>query len=103
MRRCRVLVRYEVVVERRQAGASKGSVSPPKTIVIETRWPRPAGHTFETFTASCPAGPTTPPSIVIPWSLGQRWDNTAMHAPQPMSPRARLQDLLAIPESQRTD
>ena len=26
-----------------------------------------------------------------------------MHAPQPMSPRARLQELLAIPESQRTD
>ena len=26
-----------------------------------------------------------------------------MHAPQPISPRARLQELLAIPESQRTD
>ena len=26
-----------------------------------------------------------------------------MHAPQPMSPRARLQELLAISESQRTD
>jgi hypothetical protein len=26
-----------------------------------------------------------------------------MNAPQPMSPRARLQELLAIPESQRTD
>jgi len=26
-----------------------------------------------------------------------------MHAPQPMSPRGRLQELLAIPESQRTD
>ena len=26
-----------------------------------------------------------------------------MHAPQPMSSRARLQELLAIPESQRTD
>ena len=26
-----------------------------------------------------------------------------MNAPQPISPRARLQELLAIPESQRTD
>jgi hypothetical protein len=26
-----------------------------------------------------------------------------MNAPQPMSPRARLQELLAIPESRRTD
>ena len=26
-----------------------------------------------------------------------------MHAPQPISPRGRLQELLAIPESQRTD
>ena len=26
-----------------------------------------------------------------------------MNAPQPMSPRARLQELLAIPESKRTD
>jgi hypothetical protein len=26
-----------------------------------------------------------------------------MHEPQPMSPRARLQELLAIPESKRTD
>ena len=26
-----------------------------------------------------------------------------MHAPQPISPRARLQELLAVPESQRTD
>jgi hypothetical protein len=32
------------------------------------------------------------------------WDNTAMNAPQPtMSPRARLQELLAIPERERTD
>jgi hypothetical protein len=27
----------------------------------------------------------------------------AMNAPQPMSPRARLHELLAIPESRRTD
>ena len=33
----------------------------------------------------------------------ERWDNAAMNEPQPMSPRARLQELLAIPESQRTD
>jgi len=26
-----------------------------------------------------------------------------MHAPEPMPPRARLEELLAIPESQRTD
>jgi hypothetical protein len=42
------------------------------------------------------------------WALAgdapaERWDNTAMNAPQPMSPRGRLQDLLAIAESQRTD
>jgi len=41
--------------------------------------------------------------MVSPWVLVQRWDNTVMHAPQPISPRARLQELLAIPESQRTD
>jgi hypothetical protein len=30
-------------------------------------------------------------------------DNAIMNTPQPMSPRARLQELLAIPESRRTD
>ena len=33
----------------------------------------------------------------------QRWDNTGMNEPQPISPRQRLQELLAIPEGQRTD
>jgi len=33
----------------------------------------------------------------------ERWDNIAMPAPQAISPRARLQELLAIAESQRTD
>jgi hypothetical protein len=33
----------------------------------------------------------------------QRCDNIAMNAPQPISPHRRLQDLLAIPEGQRTD
>lgn len=30
-------------------------------------------------------------------------DNPAMDAPQPISPRQRLQELLAIPERQRTE
>jgi len=32
-----------------------------------------------------------------------RWDNFAMNAPPPISPHRRLQELLAIPESKRTD
>ena len=31
------------------------------------------------------------------------WDSANMNAPQPISPRDRLQQLLAIPERQRTD
>jgi hypothetical protein len=41
--------------------------------------------------------------MVNPWGLVRRWDNMAMHGPQPMPPRARLQELLAISESQRID
>ena len=33
----------------------------------------------------------------------KRWDNMVMNAPQPTSPHRRLQELLAIPEGQRTD
>ena len=33
----------------------------------------------------------------------EQWDNINMNAPQPISPRERLQQLLAIPERQRTD
>ena len=43
-------------------------------------------------------------------SLFKQWDNERMNAPlppvppsQPVSPRKRLQELLAIPDSQRTD
>ncbi len=34
---------------------------------------------------------------------GPVWDNDAMNDPQPTSPRRRLQELLAIPERERTD
>jgi hypothetical protein len=33
----------------------------------------------------------------------RKWDNVAMNAPQNVSPRRRLQELLAIPERQRTE
>jgi hypothetical protein len=33
----------------------------------------------------------------------EQWDNAAMNAPQPISPRRRLQELLEIPDSQRTE
>ena len=33
----------------------------------------------------------------------ERWDNIGVNAPQKMSRRGRLQELLAIAESQRTD
>jgi hypothetical protein len=36
-------------------------------------------------------------------STTERCDNAPMNAPQPTSPRSRLQELLAIPESRRTD
>ena len=39
----------------------------------------------------------------LPGRFLQRWDNSGMNAPQPVSPRQRLQELLAIPEGQRTD
>ena len=37
-------------------------------------------------------------------SVCKQWDNVRMNAPsQPVSPRRRLQELLAIPDSQRTE
>lgn len=33
----------------------------------------------------------------------ERWDNPTMNEPQPISPRRRMQELLAIPDNQRTD
>jgi len=33
----------------------------------------------------------------------EQWDNAAMDEPQPISPRQRLQELLAIPDRQRTE
>src|SRR5437763_6998604 len=42
-------------------------------------------------------------TAVVGTVLVERWDNAVMNAPQPTSPRARLQELLTIPESRRTD
>jgi len=36
-------------------------------------------------------------------ALVERWDNARMNASPPISPRRRLQELLAIPERERTD
>jgi hypothetical protein len=36
-------------------------------------------------------------------ALLEQWDNVEMNAPQPVSPRRRLQELLAIPDNQRTE
>lgn len=36
-------------------------------------------------------------------ALSEQWDNGGMNAPQPVSPRRRMQELLAIPDSQRTE
>jgi hypothetical protein len=36
-------------------------------------------------------------------ALAKGWDNSAMNTPKPITPRQRLQTLLAIPERDRTD
>jgi len=44
------------------------------------------------------------PGCAVPWHARlQQWDNRAMNAPKTVSPRARMQELLAIPDSQRSD